>query len=140
MGLLTLDHVSNVNIVPLDWTLVTAQDDATLSLLHEARPTWVLAADVVYDPTLVGDLANTLQVALKEHDGQCPRALVASTIRNPNTYQFFLDALVARGLTWRVIPDDTTHWQAWPSVRLFPSTHDPELDGRVELLEIQRAY
>lgn len=99
-----LDASSAVTIKELDWLELSAErqqsqqrdDLPTISFLAEAKPTLVLAADVVYDPDLVAPLVETIRASLEASTRQC-RALVASTIRNPETYSLFKSTL---GKSW----------------------------------------
>ncbi|EPQ30403.1 uncharacterized protein PFL1_01929 [Pseudozyma flocculosa PF-1] len=144
---------------PLDWVklrdqvqareaaLAPADDDGDdiLDFLARIKPKLVLAADVVYDPDLTGPLAKTIRVALESAlDGSDAKALVASTIRNPATYQTFLDALVHENLMFSAIPIEQKYMdpplddaEGMEPVPFFPSVHDPACDGTVELLEIR---
>lgn len=96
-----LDSASSVvEVKELDWLELCAErqqsrqrdDLPTLNLLSEAKPTLVLAADVVYDPDLIDPLVETIRACLEAGTKTC-RALVASTIRNPETYGGFKKAL-----------------------------------------------
>lgn len=141
----------NVHLIPLNWNEVSQSSSEATEWLREVNATRILAADVVYDPDLVGPLADTLRAALigsgdpsrypvgQDWNNDLPFALVSSTVRNPATYQAFLDALHSRGLRWKL--SDTPR-PIWPNtgehpLPLFPSTHDPELGGHVEIVCIQ---
>ncbi|WFC93407.1 hypothetical protein MBRA1_000027 [Malassezia brasiliensis] len=114
------------------------------SLLRKANATRVLAADVVYDPELIAPFVNALRMALAGSedasrypadpvwDDNIPYALVASTVRNPATYEAFLDRLTAEKLRWKKVEIPTPMWpgsEEGSLLPLFPSTHDPEIGG-----------
>ena len=83
----------------LDWTEASEE-----SLRHISSETDVIiAADVVYDPSVVPALVRVLSILLEHGDGS--RALIAATIRNPLTLQTFLDSLSNAAL--QVV--ETTH-------------------------------
>lgn len=103
------------------------------------RPTCVLAADVVYDPSLISPFVDTLSFALernKIYGGPQPFALVASTIRNPDTYSQFLQALEKRQLQWKLVDPKRSRWPHM-DLDLFPSVHNQKMEGAVSILHIQ---
>ncbi|SPO25903.1 uncharacterized protein UTRI_03268 [Ustilago trichophora] len=148
-------HVNNLNsstsiveIKELDWLELSAErqqsqqrdDLPTINFLAEAKPTLILAADVVYDPYLIDPLVETIRACLEAGVSTC-RALVASTIRNPETYGAFKASLASYGLIAEVVelqrPTLSSPESGLPDVpelSLFPSAHDPTMNGRVELL------
>ncbi|WFD33275.1 hypothetical protein MCUN1_000088 [Malassezia cuniculi] len=85
-----LNHCT-AHIAHLDWT----QPD--IDFLTRVNATVVLAADTVYDPELVRPLAQTIRAALigdnsperTTSGASAAVALVASTVRNPDTYAKF---------------------------------------------------
>ncbi len=87
---------SLMQIKELDWLELSAErqqrqqrdDLPTINFLAEAKPTLILAADVVYDPDLIDPLVETIRACLEAGTSTC-QALVASTIRNPDTYAAF---------------------------------------------------
>lgn len=89
-----------VEVKELDWLELVAErqqsqqrdDLPTIRFLAEARPTLILAADVVYDPDLIDPLVETIRACLEAGASNC-RALVASTIRNSETYGKFKASL-----------------------------------------------
>lgn len=126
---------------PLNWLEVSSEDELALDFVRSANPDCVLAADLVYDPFLVPHLVRTLRTVLAKQDKQgtksIPYALVSSTIRNPDTYRLFLRNLRDQGLHYSIVePEQYSSSSAW-GLPLFPSVHDKELDGRVEILTIQ---
>ncbi|KAJ9479209.1 Protein-lysine N-methyltransferase EFM3 [Pseudozyma hubeiensis] len=139
-----LDAASGIVVVrELDWLELVAErqqsqqrdDLPTISFIAEARPTLILAADVVYDPDLIEPLVEAIRACLQAGTAAC-KALVASTIRNPKTYDSFKASLESFGLKAKVVdlqrPKVSAHEPLALSV--FPSVHDLTLDGPVELL------
>lgn len=52
----------------------------------------IIAADVIYDPDIVPLLVAAIRVLLTEDGGgHTPIAVVAATVRNPDTFKLFLD-------------------------------------------------
>ncbi|EST05605.1 Nicotinamide N-methyltransferase-like protein [Kalmanozyma brasiliensis GHG001] len=138
-----------VKIQELDWLELSAErqqnqqrdDLPTISFVAEAKPTLVLAADVVYDPDLVDPLVETIRACLEAGTIDC-RALVASTIRNAETYGRFKAALTSFGMKASVVElqrpiltaSDPMGGPDLCALSVFPSAHDPSLNGKVELL------
>ncbi|PWZ02360.1 hypothetical protein BCV70DRAFT_198644 [Testicularia cyperi] len=144
-----LAGASHVHVQELDWLELQAErrqseqrdDLPSVAFLRDVRPTLVLAADVVYDPDLVGPLAEAIQASLEAAGRKgASRALVASTIRNSSTYGAFRAALVNRGLRASITqlhrPTLSSPHEHAPSIEVFPSAHEVETDGVVELLTI----
>lgn len=52
----------------------------------------IIAADIVYDPELIEPLCKVLKLALTSTADEYPQpyALIASTVRNEQTYALFL--------------------------------------------------
>jgi hypothetical protein len=139
---------SCVEVHELDWLEISAErqqsrqrdDLPMLNFLDRAKPSLVLAADVVYDPDLIAPLVESIRACLEAGTREC-QALVASTIRNADTYGAFKASLSAHGLSASVVelrspvvPIPGDQRIDVPDLRLFPSVHDPALHGRVELL------
>jgi predicted nicotinamide N-methyase len=115
----------------LDWC------DVDEELLRAAHADVVLAADVVFDPSLIAPLAHTLRRAL-ELGAEHAYALVAVTESNASTYKRFLAALAEAQLDVQpqtlqepALPPDA------PPLPLFPSAHEPLRDGPVRLLALR---
>ena len=132
------DNATRAHIEALDWNDISTGDRDALERLQNMRPTCVLAADVVYDPTSISPLVDTLWVALQKRacSGPQPFALVASTVRNPDTYDQFLRTLESRKLRWKMLDLKQTTWPNLDLV-LFPSVHNQKLDGAVSMLHIE---
>lgn len=80
---------TQVDICKLDWTTLKKSD------LRRFSTGIILAADVVYDTELTPALVKALHMLLNtcgDKRGK-PVAFIASTIRNPQTYELFLNCL-----------------------------------------------
>lgn len=84
---------TSVRVVSLDWEKVT---EGELEILASGVDV-ILAADVVYDTSIVGALVRVIQWLLswlrKSTDGRSPVMYIASTVRNTDTRDSFLKAL-----------------------------------------------
>ncbi|XP_058672028.1 protein-lysine N-methyltransferase EEF2KMT [Ammospiza caudacuta] len=88
-----------VIVAELDWGSVTEKQ------LLALRADVVIAADVVYDPEIIVALIGMLQkLSTSRADRKAPEVFIASTIRNPATYQLFQAELDKAGIRWQVIP------------------------------------
>ncbi|XP_063270557.1 protein-lysine N-methyltransferase EEF2KMT [Prinia subflava] len=88
-----------VIVAELDWGSVTEKQ------LLGLRADVVIAADVVYDPEIILALIGMLQkLSTSRGDRKAPEVFIASTIRNPDTYQLFQDELDKAGIRWQMIP------------------------------------
>ncbi|CAN8192387.1 unnamed protein product [Coccothraustes coccothraustes] len=88
-----------VIVAELDWGSVTEKQ------LLALRAEVVIAADVVYDPEIILALIGMLQkLSTSRADRKAPEVFIASTIRNPDTYQLFQAELDKAGIRWQVIP------------------------------------
>ncbi|NXA00602.1 EF2KT methyltransferase, partial [Nesospiza acunhae] len=88
-----------VIVAELDWGSVTEKQ------LLALRADIVIAADVVYDPEIILALIGMLQkLSTSRADRKAPEVFIASTIRNPDTYQLFQAELDKAGIRWQVIP------------------------------------
>ncbi|XP_070580604.1 protein-lysine N-methyltransferase EEF2KMT-like [Ptychodera flava] len=78
-----------VSILTLDWEHVTREE------LEQISPDIVIAADVVFDPSIVPHLVNVLNIILSHSNpARSPvTAYVASTIRSEDTFHHFLAEL-----------------------------------------------
>ncbi|KAI5474781.1 calcium:hydrogen antiporter [Pseudohyphozyma bogoriensis] len=86
----------------LDWELAMTEvgRDALIEWEGGDRPELILGADVVYDPSLAAQLAQTLAILLRRRSlsgspsspaPPGPIALIAGTIRNQSTWDGFLE-------------------------------------------------
>ncbi|NXG26574.1 EF2KT methyltransferase, partial [Grallaria varia] len=88
-----------VILAELDWDSVTEKQ------LVGLQPDVVIAADVVYDPEIILALIGMLQkLSTCRADRKPPEVFIASTIRNPDTYQLFQAELDKVGIRWQIIP------------------------------------
>ncbi|NXY36035.1 EF2KT methyltransferase, partial [Pomatorhinus ruficollis] len=88
-----------VIVAELDWGSVTEKQ------LLGLRADVVIAADVVYDPEIISALIGMLQkLSTSRADRKAPEVFIASTIRNPDTYQLFQAELDKVGIRWQMIP------------------------------------
>ncbi|KAK6169196.1 hypothetical protein SNE40_020294 [Patella caerulea] len=89
----------NVRIAKLDW------ENISDSLMEKLKPDFILAADVVYDASIMPSLVAVLQMLLKPNvdTGQVPVAYIASTVRNEDTRDNFLILLGSEGLVYTII-------------------------------------
>uniref|UniRef100_A0A3B4VPC4 Eukaryotic elongation factor 2 lysine methyltransferase n=2 Tax=Seriola dumerili TaxID=41447 RepID=A0A3B4VPC4_SERDU len=90
-----------VRVEELDWTGVTEEQ------LKEIGADTVIAADVVYDPDVVGSLVKLLSRILR--CSSSPEVLICSTIRNPETYSGFKQQLGNAGISHDVITGPVSH-------------------------------
>lgn len=143
-----------LDVHSLDWLEVQEQQqDICHWLDNEVKPDIVLAADIVFDPSLIAPLCSVLDRILRKNEEgmntRLPFALIASTIRNPSTFQLFRETLtnfdlhaVDVDLTFPMIDLNTLELAKADShpgsdcISLFPSTHDANTDGQVSLLRI----
>ncbi|XP_055753993.1 protein-lysine N-methyltransferase EEF2KMT isoform X2 [Salvelinus fontinalis] len=88
----------------LDWEEVTEKQ------LREIEATTVIAADVVYDPDIIGCLVKLLSKILRcSANGSPPDVYISSTIRNPDTYNSFKHQLERSGIQHEVMTGPVTH-------------------------------
>lgn len=154
-----------------------------ISVLEMISPSVIIAADVVFAPELISPLCSTLKKALQLGQERLDssedtteylvnsKALVASTIRNEETYGKFLAALSEFSIWFALSnpksPLSDLIWyplfnsklsSIYPTIAsldlqfhtvdllspsfdfhqlpLFPTAHQPAVDGKVELLQI----
>ncbi|BGP06281.1 hypothetical protein JCM10049v2_002102 [Rhodotorula toruloides] len=121
----------------LDWELAsdpeTGQD--TLQAWKDAvfdgggGAELIIGADIVYDPSLAGHLAATLQWLLQRGSGgKAPEALIAGTVRSEETWALFLEEcrssqLVVEAVPLQTLPDQSglvgaEGWEGEGEVRL----------------------
>nr|XP_046189902.1 protein-lysine N-methyltransferase EEF2KMT-like [Oncorhynchus gorbuscha]XP_046195690.1 protein-lysine N-methyltransferase EEF2KMT-like [Oncorhynchus gorbuscha] len=93
-----------VSVEHLDWEEVTEKQ------LREIGAATVIAADVVYDPDIIGCLVQLLSKILRcSANGSPPDVYISSTIRNPDTYNSFKHQLESSGIQHEVMTGPVTH-------------------------------
>ncbi|XP_071976886.1 protein-lysine N-methyltransferase EEF2KMT isoform X2 [Engystomops pustulosus] len=89
-----------VSVTELDWESVTEQELVALDA------DLVIASDVVYDPDILASFSKVVKkLFCCTKAGNKLEVIVASTIRNPETYSLFQTTLDDCGLSWQVLPD-----------------------------------
>ncbi|WFC98783.1 hypothetical protein MYAM1_001515 [Malassezia yamatoensis] len=147
------DAQNLVESFALDWRSVSEPKSAAREFLRGLNPAYILAADVVYDPELVGFLADAIHAALlgsgsptrqPKHDhweDNLPSAIVSSTVRNEATYDAFLQAIEQKHMRLKEVPlsNVTLAWpdSGEPALPVFPTNHDVSVGGKVKILLIQ---
>ncbi|XP_030645619.1 protein-lysine N-methyltransferase EEF2KMT [Chanos chanos] len=102
---------TSVSVEELDWETVSEEQ------VQEIGANTVIAADVVYDPVIIGCLVRLLAKLLRwKTHGNPPDIFIVSTIRNPETYSCFKKELENAGLSNDVITDPVT--QVFPYNRV----------------------
>ncbi|KAJ7110321.1 hypothetical protein C8R43DRAFT_1139336 [Mycena crocata] len=89
----------------LDWSAALDPEDAiplTSLLNDELDPDLILGADIVFDPDLIPGLVAVLQLALRPSP-RLRSAIIALTVRNPDTMRKFIDAVHNNGLVSETI-------------------------------------
>ncbi|KAM6966764.1 protein-lysine N-methyltransferase EEF2KMT [Tautogolabrus adspersus] len=116
---LTEQTAPAVSVEELDWTTVTEEK------IQQIGADTVIAADVVYDPDLVGILVKLLSKILRcSSRAVLPQVLICSTIRNQETYSGFKLQLENAGISHRVIAEPVSH--------VFPYNRD----SAIELIQL----
>jgi predicted nicotinamide N-methyase len=89
----SINDLQDIDIQQLDWEQFETNSEANSSLLP-FLPDVILAADCVYDIGLIEKLCLVLKWCLERTESvQHPVAYIATTLRNPKTFQFFIDQL-----------------------------------------------
>ncbi|XP_040919067.1 protein-lysine N-methyltransferase EEF2KMT isoform X2 [Toxotes jaculatrix] len=101
---LTEQMSPTVSVEELDWTTATEEQ------FKQIGADTVIAADVVYDPDIVGSLVKLLSQILRSSSSEVlPEVLICSTIRNPETYSSFKQQLGNAGISHHVITGPVGH-------------------------------
>lgn len=83
-----------MTIQALDWLDNTDDQSNTVAFLTQLQPHLILGADIIYDPELIEPLCRVIKLALSSSDSSdSSYALLASTVRNENTFAAFLENL-----------------------------------------------
>ncbi|KAM8723392.1 protein-lysine N-methyltransferase EEF2KMT isoform 1-T1 [Acanthopagrus schlegelii] len=89
-----------VSVEEMDWTAATEER------IKRIGPDVVIAADVVYDPDVVGSLVKLLSKILSCSSAE---VFICSTIRNQETYGGFKQQLETAGISHRVMTGAVSH-------------------------------
>lgn len=110
-----------IEVQELDWEhprLLVSNSDNTTEEATEFAPEIIFVADCVYDPDLIDALVKVLRhflsKTLNNAEGKrYPCAYVASTLRNPSTFKYFIDTLDKSGISHEdVTPTENIHEKA----------------------------
>lgn len=85
----------NLQFRQLDWFLALHPDGSpsVRDMMIEADPDIILGADIVYDPAIIPPLIATLFLGISAGKSTSPiPALLALTVRRPETFRHFLKA------------------------------------------------
>lgn len=122
---LEINNVPKVLVQQLDWELFE-NDKFNDSDLCTPLPDVIFAADCVYDTVLVEKLCVVLKWFLsRPKTGQKPVAYIATTLRNPKTFQYFQDQLAHN----RLVHEDVTSSVAMED--LFEQPHTGIILSRI---------
>ncbi|XP_066498354.1 protein-lysine N-methyltransferase EEF2KMT isoform X2 [Hoplias malabaricus] len=103
-GLFEHSPHTTVCVEELDWDNVDEEE------LQRIGADTVIAADVVYDPEMLGALVRLLAKLLAfKTEERPPEVYVASTVRNPDTYDCFRNELEKAGLKHHVVSCPVPH-------------------------------
>lgn len=93
----TLNHSDSIRLMKFNWEFCNQKD------LCKIQPDVILAADVVYDKSIIPFLVQVLYQFLSGTFGSWPVAYIASTVRNEDTRDHFLVALGNKGLRYEIL-------------------------------------
>ncbi|XP_060074857.1 protein-lysine N-methyltransferase EEF2KMT-like [Ylistrum balloti] len=98
-GMYFFNPDERIRLLKYDWE---TSDDR---ILWDVAPDIILAADVVYDKSIMPALVSVLRklLSLEIENGQRATAFIASTIRNEDTRDHFLIVLANEGLTYEIV-------------------------------------
>uniref|UniRef100_A0AC34RCV9 Uncharacterized protein n=1 Tax=Panagrolaimus sp. JU765 TaxID=591449 RepID=A0AC34RCV9_9BILA len=138
-----LNGLDDVKIQKLDWMNFELED-------MEIFPDVVIAADVVYDPTVLSGLATTLQKLLHSSSSteDNPIGYLACTVRNPTTLEEIKNLIYQNDLEIM----DIFYWKkdfngfasekepenSFEYEKFFPISEDSNSCFDVEILKIQK--
>ncbi|XP_010019286.1 PREDICTED: protein FAM86A, partial [Nestor notabilis] len=95
----TNHQTPKVVVAELEWGSVTEKQ------LLALQPDVIIAADVVYDPEIIGALVGLLQqLSTSRADRKPPDVYIAFTVRNPDTCHLFQAQLDKAEIGWQIIP------------------------------------
>ena len=120
-----INGLPDLEILQLDWEQFEA-DSVESDDLVPFYPDVILAADCVYDTGLVEKMCVVLRKLLsKPAEGQQAVAYIATTLRNPKTFQFFMDQLKANRLQHEDISASVSY------TNMFEQPHDGIILSRI---------
>ncbi|XP_062567215.1 protein-lysine N-methyltransferase EEF2KMT-like [Saccostrea cucullata] len=96
-----LKHCETVRLMKFNWEFCNEKD------LSVVQPDVLVAADVVYDKSIIPFLVHVLYQFLSGAFGSWPVAYIASTVRNEDTRDHFLVALGGKGLRYEIMDPPT---------------------------------
>lgn len=102
-----------VRVQKIDWEETGEEDERTDSALGCDA---VIAADCVYDPELARSLAKMIRRVL-DKNGPATFAIVANTVRQPETIEAFRASLDKQSLSWQMLGAPSTIPQLFPGAR-----------------------
>ncbi|CAF1050378.1 unnamed protein product [Adineta ricciae] len=88
----------SVNIEELDW------NHCLTETVNSDSFDFILAADVVYDPSIIENLVKTIRILLQNNRASC--AYIANAIRNDSTYSQFQRTLIQSSIKVHPIAKD----------------------------------
>ncbi|KAJ7992020.1 hypothetical protein DPEC_G00274250 [Dallia pectoralis] len=114
-------NTPRVSVEDLDWESVTEEQ------LRVMGANMVIAADVVYDPEVIGCLVKLLSKILRcsANSSSTSDVYISSTIRNPDTYNSFKQHLANAGIQHEIIDE--------PVTQVF---HYNRLSANIELIQL----
>ncbi|GAA93630.1 uncharacterized protein L969DRAFT_91295 [Mixia osmundae IAM 14324] len=120
------DVASNVCIQKLDW----CQPELPRILPNAPKRLLILGADIVYDPALCRPLAKCIHQLLSLSSVESGQALIASTVRNPQTLQTFRDALSA----CRLEVHERTYHQPGSDAEIVGACDEEQIGGAKSIM------
>ncbi|EAU92324.2 hypothetical protein CC1G_00543 [Coprinopsis cinerea okayama7 len=112
----------------LDWYAALDENrrPEMVSLLHRTLdPDVIIGADIVFDPSLIGSLLATLEIALRST--RATFALIALTRRNPETMAKFMSSAIERGFTVDAVEYQNQHISFLPHLALDTNLKDVKI-------------
>ncbi|KAF8323246.1 hypothetical protein DL93DRAFT_669277 [Clavulina sp. PMI_390] len=111
-------------VIQLDW-FDSLDQDTSLTLQLNPPPDLIIGADIVFDPSLIEPLVETLWVLSKRPQGAVgPSITIALSVRRESTIAEFVDTSKRRGFAV-----DEIKWNL-PSQRLFSGAWEGEADAK----------
>lgn len=102
-----INDLPNLDVRQLDWEEFNEANSDPSGLIPFV-PDIIMAADCVYDTGLIQKLCVVLKWYLSRPKETQSAAIIATTLRNPKTFQFFMDELKANSLLHEDITETAT--------------------------------